>query len=844
MSGFSSYKNKPASEKITLAIMDAAKRLVAFELDAGSVYKKSVAAKIVESVSVDGVALTKASNSSLSAGSFYYDRDEATLYLRLDDDGNPNEKYVVLVEKLFFASKPVSLPHDLALGEQVFFEPLVDSTSAFGVELDTVNQSTEAIEGQGTLSLTNDFDFWPKHFDKLSFENQKVEIYAYSSELNPNEARLLFRGLVESKTYGEKIQFRLKDLMSNLKDSVNLPTLGQLFERVSKNLELAYQRMIFGRVKGFRPVCTDSLIEGAYPLTGTISVTNSSATVTGSSTLFLKELSPDDGLFIGDVEYTVAAISSDTSLTLTENYQAATTSGLEIEMKPKHPKRFIHRTWELASHALNEPQRTIQAGSTTQRLFLDSTLDIKPNDEIYVGVLGSGLLVTVDDVLNDTQLTLKNSLPFNPSAGTQVLRPAVQSLKINQTELRYWRDYEVDAMNATLTLRDDAEANADSVKESTQQATFTSGSRTVTGSGTTFKNLLKPGFLIRPKGSNDFFEVLSIESDTSLTIRANSTVTSTSGIQFKDLIFDPSEHVLTCEITGREEEGSLITKAPDIVRTLLQDMGLEVAADSFTEALNHSPEELAFVIPSKFDEKKLPTYREVINQVNKSVFGILLQNEEFKFAYDILRPKSGALSVLSLDEADVLDFKVQATNKNIVSKTFVEFDNQEFDPDINEARVQIVERESKAAKYLSKIGKQKTFQSLLVNEDDAQALANRWSFLLENSTAVFEIQTKLQAIDLQINDVILFSHPKLYERFAGNAKAKFLMIESVKKSASGVRISCVDLSNAFNRACFISDLETNFASTSDDEKMSAGFFTDSNGLCSGNDETLGSNLIW
>lgn len=841
---YDSYKNKPASEKITLAIMDAAKRLVAFELDAGAIYKKYVSAKIVESVSVDGVALAKASNSSLDAGSFYYDREESTLYLRLQDDGNPNEKYIVLVEKLFFASKPVSLPHDLNQGDEVFFEPLVDSTSAFGVELDTVNQSTEAIEGQGTLSLTNDFDFWPKNFDKLSFENQKVEIYSWSTELTSSEAKLLFRGLVESKSYGSKIQFRLKDLMANLKDSVNLPTLSELTLRVPKNLEQAYQRMIFGRVKGFRPVCTDSLIEGAYPISGTISVTNSSATVTGSSTLFLKELSPDDVLLISDVEYTVAAIASNTSLTLTESYLAATTSGLEVEMKPKHPKRFINRSWKLASHALNEPQRIIQAGSTTQRLFLDSTLDIKPDDEVYVGTLGSGLLVTVDDVLNDTQLTLKNSLPFNPSAGTQVLRPAVQALKINQTELRYYRDYEVDALNATLTLREEAEANADSVKESTQQATFTSGSRTVTGSGTTFKNLLQPGYLIRPKGSNDFYEVLSIESDTSLTLRENSTVSSTNKIQFKDLIFNPSEHVLTCEVTGREEEGSLITKAPDIVRTLLQDMGLDVAVDSFDQALNHSPEELAFSIPSKFDEKKLPTYREVINQVNKSVFGILLQNQDFKFAYDILRPKSGALSVLGLDESDVLDFKVTATNKNIVSKTFVEYDSQEFDPDINESRVSIVERESKTAKFLAKIGKQKTFQSLLVNEDDAQALANRWSFLLENSTASFEIQTKLQAIDLQINDVILFSHPKLYERFAGNSKAKFLMIESVKKSASGVSISCVDLSNAFNRACFISNTETNFEETPDDEKMSAGFFTDSIGLCSGDDETLGSNLIW
>ncbi len=69
-------------------------------------------------------------------------------------------------------------------------------------------------------------------------------------------------------------------------------------------------------------------------LTGTVGVTNGSATVIGTGTLFLAQLSAGDAINISGSDYTVSAISSDTSLTLTATYAAASGSGLAVYVNP------------------------------------------------------------------------------------------------------------------------------------------------------------------------------------------------------------------------------------------------------------------------------------------------------------------------------------------------------------------------------------------------------------------------------------------------------------------------------------------------------------------------------
>lgn len=65
-------------------------------------------------------------------------------------------------------------------------------------------------------------------------------------------------------------------------------------------------------------------------VTGTVSVTQNSKTVTGSGTTFTTQLASGQSLLIAGVEYRINSITSDTSLELLSAYAATTASGLTV----------------------------------------------------------------------------------------------------------------------------------------------------------------------------------------------------------------------------------------------------------------------------------------------------------------------------------------------------------------------------------------------------------------------------------------------------------------------------------------------------------------------------------
>lgn len=853
ISTYSDFKNRISSEKLVLAILEASQRLVAFTLHSGSIYKKpSFDIAVISSLKESGVSLVEVfSLAAVVAGTFYNDRETQILYLQMSDSSNPNSKFLVLTRKLFYSNSPVNLPHDLNSGFEVPFEPLIQSTSNFGVELDIINEQTNAIEGSGSLTLFNDNDFWPANFDKLTFDNQNCYIYSYNRELPATEAKLLFKGKVESKAYSSnRITFKLKDLLSELRNSLQLANIEDLSLRNNPSLAKAKQRMIFGRVQGYRPINVDEIIDGEYPLTGTISWTNGSPTITGSGTVFKSELYPEDELYIDGTWYTIASIASNTSLTLTENVSSATASGQTSAFKSDLPKRFINRDWLLAGHVLRQPETTVESGTSTSRLVVGSTQDMYDGDTIYVGTLGSGQLTTINEVINSTVVTLSQSLSIIPPQGTIVHKPCVQNLRLNDVLLQYYTDYTVDPDTAMLTLRTTAESNAASVIESVEQISTTAGAAVVTGTGTSFKSYVKPGYIIRPKGTVDFYQVLSVDSDTQLTLTDNfPTTQSNKNLQYKRFIFDAESDVLSCTVLGRTSDGtstgSLLKSAPSIVKALLTDAGLTASIDnvSFAASENLIPEELGFAIPELYNETKTSIYRDVINKCNGSVFGMLLQNNEFKFSYDLLRPVISSDTTL-LQESDIIDVQLTSTNKNMIYKAISEYQFKEYDYTVKQPSLITASRISNTARYVQNTLKEKTFQSYLVNEADARRLAQRWSWLLEYSSNEITVSTKLQTIDLQINDIVCIDHRKLPTRFGGTSSKKYIAIEKISKSATGVVITGIDLSNAFNRVALISDTTTNYENSSEDIRIYSGFYTDSNGLINNEDNSFFTNLIY
>jgi hypothetical protein len=115
----------------------------------------------------------------------------------------------------------------------------------------------------------------------------------------------------------------------------NASTEGVLISRVDSFLAPANKSVALGiseNTYGFAESGSINTADYNLPInstvTGTLTATNGSATVTGSGSLFTTQLAFGDFLTLGGVQYKVQSIASNTSLTLASNFAGTTSSSL------------------------------------------------------------------------------------------------------------------------------------------------------------------------------------------------------------------------------------------------------------------------------------------------------------------------------------------------------------------------------------------------------------------------------------------------------------------------------------------------------------------------------------
>jgi hypothetical protein len=840
MATYQQFTERTVSEKIGLVILEASERALGWTLHSGSVYKlQNFSRSVIAQVTDSGTELTVGASASLSAGQYYHDRENQTLYLRTSDSVNPNGKFIALTFKLFFSTPAglVSLPHDLSTGYEVEWVPL-------GV----------AIEGSGSVKFINDGEFWAPLYDKVYFENQTCLVYSWSRDLAATEAKLLFRGKVQSKQYsGTSINFSLKDAQNALRAPIPLSDMEDYpGARNTVAMNAAKQRRIYGYVYGHRPTNIDEVLQG-YPLEGTVSLTNGSATVTGSGTEFLRQVSPEDELLfvtpVGTTRYAVESVTSNTSLTVTSEYGSQTVTGTGVYILPKLPKRYTNRVFLIAGHSLKEPVHQIseQLSGFVNQIKLDSVEDIEAGDILFL----SGETVTVQRVFgNRVKLTTNLALP--PTVGTTVTRPAVTNVTLGGKLLVLNRDYTYDAGTALLTLDQTAEFNIAPVVSVSGTVSFTNGSRTVTGSSTNFTTQFKPGDWIRAISQSDFFEVLQVVSDTELTLRSAATYTESEDARAKKPeYYQERSSVLTCDVLGATENGTttgtFLKTVPQIVKDLLILGGLEdlIENTSFATAKELAPQKVGLVIPKKYNDRNIPKLKDLLNELNKSIFGSVIQNSNFQLVYKVLRPvrESG---MTRFNEADILRFTVKSLSDKISATVRVRYLNKEYDHVSQDEIFSQYVATSKIGQYLAKTSNETLVETLLVNEGEAIRAGNRWAFLVGAASTVLILQTKMQGSLLNVTDRLIVDHEKLYERVGTDStKMKIGAIQSARKSFNDCQIEIEDLSNAFSRCGIItSNGQPNYANAGNEERFFGSYITDNYGMQNNDPETYGVNLIW
>lgn len=853
---YSEFQKQTASEKTLLAVVEARKRLKGWVVHSGDIYKlNNFSAARVVNVEDSGVAYARESSVELDPGEYFHDLQNSILYLNAEGSVNPNSLFLVVCEYLYFSTHGVSLPYDHGTwsGYDVYYRDGIEKSSEFSSELDSENQIGEALEGTGSLSLKNDQDFWKPIFEKKSFSNGKVFIYSWNRELPVTEAKILYRGKIQGKTYSpQSVTFNLIDQIAELRATVPLPRISLIpGALINQGLSGAFQRRIYGEVKGYRPSNIDqvSSIDG-YALTGTVKTESGSAILTGTGTSFLSDLSPDDEILIEDLaqKVTIATIESDTLATLSED-STSSRDGKNYVIFPAQPKRYTNRVWNLASHSLREPSTTVVSATNSSQVIVTNGTDLDVGAELLVGTD----LATVRRQTPGNRIRLEVNLSSAPAPGTVVKRLPVTNVRINKDILIYSRDYVFDSDDASLTLNPLAEFNIAPLRFLAGVLTFVAADRTVTGTlGTAFTSQLKSGDWIRAADQSDWKEILQIVSDTELQLRTVPGYdSSTSALLKSPHIYEEGTDVLSCDILGctvdGTKEGEWVNSAPKIVRHLLVDAGLEadIDDDTFTEMQGIAYAKLGLVVPENYTDKKCPTYRATISLVDKSVFGSLIQTPDYKYQFHVLRPRRLSSSALRLDEADALSWSVGSQIQKMVKNALVEYVRKEYNWETGDTSTVIETFSHPDGAFLGKAVADFNISTRLIEQKDAEILAQRLAFLFATPYTTIKIRTKMQAARSKISDVVDFAHEKLYEKVGSTSRRKIGAVSASSRDGASSEIEIEDLANTLCQCGVITETDAPTWDNSDeDHKTFNGFVTDSYGMQDNDPETFGINRIW
>lgn len=465
---YEEYSNTPVSEKITLATVNCKQRIYGFtQVESSDIY--SVVTDLFVAGCQKGLTSLEAVSSSgeVTASSYYYDIVSSTLYVQSASGftGSASDPEIIPTYRLFFSNIPINLSCDFKNNsEQVLWDARIVDSPAFTTKIDT-DQTGISVTGSGNLKLNNSDFFFKDYYELFYFENQEVSIYSYNRELDPDQAQIIYRGIITDKSYGNKyVTLKIKDDITKLGESIPLGKYSEIADsiNVTESVSQYVKRRIYGVVNDLKVQSVDMLYdevldEEAYTLSSNVTLELNSTVCTGSN--FLKEVSVNDKIFISGDEYTVDKIQSDTRLVLSEEALRSYTGAAKVS--PEKSWYNTNRVFLICGHDLDDINTTVTKVIERNRVEVSSTTYFKVGDSVNIG---------------DQHLLIKrisgNKFIFSqnindPYVGLVIYKDKIQNARIFYPDTKTFitlekTDYTISSTaDATyVTLTDDAEKNA------------------------------------------------------------------------------------------------------------------------------------------------------------------------------------------------------------------------------------------------------------------------------------------------------------------------------------------------------------------------------------------------
>jgi hypothetical protein len=837
----------PRSEKITLVKMQGEIRVKLFTLYSGNIYYRSTDYHI-GSVKQDGDELTEVSSiGAIVEGSYYYSMQEQRVYVHLNDDLNPLNEYVTFVYQFYFSSAPIILPYDIDNGTPIEWLPLIESIGTIGQQLDDENTGI-VLESNSSIKLINSDGYFDEVFDTLLWENKPVEFYTWFPITPLSEARKTFEGVVESKDYEvDSVNFKVKDFVYRLRDFVNLELFSESDGELQPSLIGTPKRRVYGQVKQMRLAGLNNVLNG-MALGGTVTILFGTNVVTGTGTSFLNYLGVGDELVfnIAGVEYKygIETIISDTSATINKVSEINILNQPVIN-KPLSSYRLFNRSWHIAGHKLREPVSVITSVIANNRFEVDTVLDLFAGDRVVI----NGDFVTIRRI-SGLEIVTETAVAPLPVVTDQIRKLPIQKLYFGNKELTYDRDWTYfNNTEATALIDPLAEFNITQERLAGTSLTFTNGSRSLTTVSTLdFRSILKCNDWIKKNsivsGEGDWYEILEVKEQEIILRSAYTGTTATTTALIKSVDYIQDDSLITCDCLGMEVAGAWIKTPSDAVRNLiLVDAGFEsVNEDSFTKAKSECDFILSMVIPQSL-EAESPQIRDVITDINNSVFGSLYGSSALSISYSILNSEKPESSEVITD-TDILSFSTESTTDiantiKINYRPFVDIfsGNDAFD---------VVNYNSGFVDKTIGIKAAHERTIYLYETDKAETIAQRVALFKSMTNTKVTLKGKMNLFLNVVNDKIFLSLDRLYKRLGGGDRLKIGIVTGVKKSETEAELTISDLGNIFNRVPSIApNTATDYSGADQESKARWGYCLDNDTETPdpASEENLGNGII-
>jgi hypothetical protein len=509
----------------------------------------------------------------------------------------------------------------------------------------------------------------------------------------------------------------------------------------------------------------------------------------------------------------------------------------------------FNRSFFVADHAISQSNSTITNMTQLNRFEVADISNFELGDTIKI----SGDAFSIFNISGNQIQTSINATQLYP-IGSIVTKEPITKVFINGkgTDINDLLSL-VNITDCTFNLSTIAEFNVATNKITQDNSfTFANGNRSVVYTGIAdLSNTYQERDWIKAEGDADstFMRIVDIVGNT---IRCDVGYSGTTGSSHNvvkrrpDYITDDSAVSINClgRTVDGTAEGALIKTGSDVVKQLLIDIDLEDDLDvvSFDTASIDNNMRMSIVLPYE-PNKQSPKVKDIINNVNQTVFGSLSLKQDLTLGYFVTSAER-LDSIQVIKDDDIIKWSMTGKSTNSYQRVlgnykFVDFDNSKLDSgnslvDVKSDRIIDYDISNKEV--------DRTFR--VYRQSDAQELAERFIHQTEQTLLEVKISSDIRLSNIEIGDRVRLDLIRFINQPSIGDSQRVFSVIGIKKNFNKIDITLTDLGNLYNRsAVFSSDTTPDYsASTSDDRRFNS-YFTDDNGLITTYDESKDTNLI-